>query len=71
MDDPAPLYTHHAACGCTFDQEDAPAVPCPAGATLLERRQAAIAAGDADAIRGADAAYHEHLAAALADAKRE
>jgi hypothetical protein len=69
MDASARHYTHHAACGCTFDQEDAPVTPCPEATRLVERRRAAMAGGTDDDVRAADAAYHEHLATALADAK--
>ncbi len=71
MDAGTELYTHHAACGCTFDQEDAPVDHCPTAAALAGRRRAAIETGDGQEIRAADAALHEHLAAALRDAKAE
>lgn len=70
MDDDPEIYTHHATCGCTFDQEDAPATRCAEATRLAGRRRAAMDAGDAQGIRDADAAYHRHLAVALADAKR-
>ncbi len=69
MDASARHYTHHAACGCTFDQEDAPVTPCPEAARLFERRATEMAGGTSAGVRAADAAYHEHLATALADAK--
>ena len=69
MDVRAAEYTHHAACGCTFDQEDAPVIRCPTAASLAERRRAAMETDDPEAIRRADAEYHRHLAEALAAVK--
>ena len=69
MTEPARLYTHHAGCGCTFDQEDAPVDRCAAASELADRRREAMAAGDATRIRAADAAYQRHLGDALQDAK--
>ncbi len=69
MSDPVDHYTHHGGCGCTFDQEDAPVIRCPTAERLVARRREAMDAGEAEQIRLADAEYHRHLAAALADAK--
>lgn len=65
----AAQYTHHAGCGCTFDQEDAPVVRCPAAQSLADERRRAMEGGSTDVIRRIDAEYHRHLAGALAEVK--